>query len=287
TAKRQIITASAGPSSHSSVPAGEQSVAAPGVVPGGYAEWIPAVGDLTNSPGTELKYRLPTTREVFWTVGLMFTASVLWNLTAIGTLVAVISRQASLSRPEWGSLICAVVLLLIGVGMAWWTWRLYLRWLGRGATIVEVSTLPLRPGESGELYLSQNGQMTETSLEIHLICEETAIFGHGPNTRRETVRVWQEPIYMGKSLTITPESPLEVHAPLSIPPGAMHSFQAAHNRILWQLLIRISTGASSHSGTDVSQESSDVSRPGSETTFERRFPLLVIPEKSDTTRWSV
>ena len=253
--------------------------------------WSPATGTLTNSRGTVLGYRLPTTREFFWSVGMLLTASILWNLIAAGTLVAVVSHSVIVAKVEWGALICSTLLLLAGVGLVIYTWRQYDRWLGHGTTIAEISEIPLRPGECGELYIAQNGRIELVTLEIFLICEEQATFGHGTNTRRETVRVWQERLALTESRSVSPENPVTIRCPISIPVGAMHSFQSAHNRISWMLLVRITStalvegGASQravHDGTDAGGRTSDA-LPSlvPPRISERRFPLLVAPATPD------
>ena len=210
------------------------------------------------SSGKVLAYRLPTIRGLGWTILVLFTLSVVWNLVSIGVSVTVITSWIASYAPSWGTFLGLTVFLLVGVGLIGYTWRLYRRLPSRFSTTVEISEYPLQPGKACDIYVEQRGRDILHVLEIWLVCEESAVFGHGTNTRRETARVYQESVFAVQSVTPLSDAPVEIRCQIEIPEGAMHSFQSEHNRVVWMLIVRVN--------------------PENHEAFERSFPLLVIPD---------
>ncbi|MDD3470473.1 MAG: DUF3592 domain-containing protein [Thermoguttaceae bacterium] len=233
-------------------------------IPGVSTECFPWDKNLIHSPGKVLAYRLPTIRGMERTVTVLLALSAVWNLVSVGMLVTVISSWITSQTPGWGTFLGLSIFLLVGMGWIGYTWRLYRRLPSRSLTVVEISEYPLHPGKPCEVYVQQRGQHTLRTLDIWLVCEESAVFGHGTNTRRETARVYQESVFAVQSVTPSSDTPVEIRCQIGIPMGAMHSFQSEHNRVIWKLVVQVS--------------------PKDHETFERSFPLLVIP---DLTRTSI
>jgi hypothetical protein len=118
-------------------------------------------------------------------------------------------------------------------------WRL-------GQPVVEVSRHPLRPGEDCELLVSLPGEMRLRSLEVTILCEEEARYRQGTDTRTEARCVHRE-------------APGEARHRFRVPPGAMHSFEAANNKVRW--LVRLEGRAAGPLGVK----------------FKHDFPLAVHP----------
>ncbi len=214
------------------------------------------------SPGKVWAYRLPTIHGLGWTILVLLALSVVWNLVSIGVLVTVITNWIASQTPSWGTFLGLATFLLVGVVLIGYTWRLYRRLPSRFSTIVEISEYPLQPSKVCDIYVEQHGRDVLRELEILLVCEESAVFGHGTNTRRETARVYQESVFSVQSVTSSSDTPVEIRRQIEIPAGAMHSFQSEHNRIVWMLIVRVN--------------------PENHETFERSFPLLVIPDLKST-----
>lgn len=217
---------------------------------------VPREGELTDSPGTVLEYRLPSVHSPIWRLAASAVLCVTWNsATAVLAVLAIESflRQ----RPDWLMSSMAAVMLVVGV----WSLYVFVRHLfdhtGVGPTSVEISDLPLRPGQRYEVFLAQAGQMSIDSLEMMLVCEEEATFSQGTNIRTEVQRVHSMAVLEEPSFTIEPGLPFERRCEFVVPASAMHSFQAPHNAIHWKLVVR--------------------GRPRRRTPFERTFPVIVYP----------
>ncbi len=217
--------------------------------------FVPDSQNLNNSPGTILAYRLPP-----GFVGLNLAAiaivSVLWNLAVIiFARMAIQSFRAG--EPDWWLTAFVVPLALVGLLCLAWLARAVMITTGIGPTLVEISAHPLVPGGAYEVYLSQAGRLKVKSLHLQLVCEETATYRQGTNTRRATRRVYEDLLVSREAFSIGQGLPFEARAQLEIPAQAMHSFTANHNRIDWKLVMR-----------------GQVSRWPD---FERIFPLVVRP----------
>jgi hypothetical protein len=135
---------------------------------------------------------------------------------------------------------------------------------GIGPTLVEISAHPLAPGERYEIYLSQAGRLEIKSLDVKLVCEETATYRQGTNTRKATRRVYEQLLVSREALEMGRTLPFEARAHLEVPGDAMHSFKAIHNRIDWKIVVK-----------------------GSVTRwpdFERSFPVIVRPSRAAENR---
>ena len=88
------------------------------------------------------------------------------------------------------------------------------------------------------MLLSQGGRLDLRSLEVLLACDEKATYHQGTDTRTEMRRVYERAIHRAAATEIRPDTPFAAECRLEIPAGAMHSFKADHNEILWRLVVR-------------------------------------------------
>ncbi len=98
-------------------------------------------------------------------------------------LLAVVVSGFLNDSPRW---VLAFLLIPFGaIGL--WAFRYFLNSLkqtaGVGATIVEISSLPLHPGHSYDLYVRQAGRLDLRRLRVELICEEETMFRQGTDVR--------------------------------------------------------------------------------------------------------
>jgi len=217
---------------------------------------IPRDANLTNSPGIRLAYRLPVVHAGAWVLFAATGFFLVWNGIAAG-LVLIAARSHITDRPDW--FLTAFVLPFLAIGM-WATYYFVQQMLlhtGIGPTALEISDLPLRPGRTYRLFLSQTGRLTVRSLELSLVCEEEATYRQGTDIRTERCCVHRDVVFARENFTIEPGKAFEQEFDLTVPTDVMHSFQARHNAVHWILVVR-----------------GDVR---SWPTFERCFPVVVYP----------
>lgn len=214
---------------------------------------VPSPGDVTDSPGTTLAFRLPTA-EPGWNVLGLFLLSIIWNsIVAIFVWMAI--EEYRRGSPDWFLALVVAPFTIAGAGLV----VLFIRQLlvagGVGPTIVEISEHPLYPGGKFELYVDQSGKQGVKRLRVVLVCDEEATYRQGTDARTATRRVYDHEIYCREMLNGQPG--LQLQAELEIPASAMHSFRSEHNKVSWKLIV-----------------SGEVARLGE---FERSFLLHIYP----------
>ena len=219
---------------------------------------LPPDSNLTNSPGTTLKFRLPLDVAPKWT-------SLVLSCIAIGVLLvaaffAFLAIQGHRGgKPDWSMTIFATICTGVGLAFAGFVARNLAREAALGATIIEVSDHPWRPGEHYELFLNQGGKQTLSRLEMRLVCEERATYSQGTNTRTERACVLKEVLLERDELEVGRPDPFEARCEITLPTRAMHSFMADHNEVTWRLVIE--------------------GRGPRQKKFERSFPIVVYPPR--------
>ena len=190
------------------------------------------------SPGTVLAVRLPARL----TPGQVLRYEAL-GLVALGAAVAAVAGAlfgvpGLRDRPP--ALFLGLVAGLLGAG---WLGLLFffLRQLrlvrGVGPTVVEVSAFPLVAGEPARLYLGQSGALRVKALRVTLVCEESATYRQGTDTRTEKRSVYRADVCRADDFAIEKDRPFEARGELAVPGTAMHSFKADHNEVRWELVV--------------------------------------------------
>ncbi len=217
---------------------------------------IPDDDGITNSPGTQLAYRLPPAQSPGWTLLAATSFCVLWNTVSCLLLVWTIGSIFS-GQFQW--FLAAVTSLFLAVGG--WSINYLLRqvWVhtGLGPTMLEIEEHPLIPGHTYSLVLSQAGSFRMLWVELWLVCEEEATFNQGTDIRTETGRVYEELLFQEEDFLVEPSGSYLRNSSVHIPQEAMHCFQGEHHAIHWRLLVRgLAEGWPE---------------------FERAFPIIVHP----------
>ncbi|HVA48467.1 MAG TPA: DUF3592 domain-containing protein [Pirellulales bacterium] len=216
---------------------------------------VPSPGDVTDSPGTTLAFRLPS-GEPGWNLAGLLLLSIVWNGVVAAFLWMAVDgyRRGS---PDWLLALLVAPLAVGGAGLV----ALFLRQLlvagSVGPTIVEISEHPLYPGGTFELFIDQSGKLTVKRLRVVLVCEEEATYRQGTDARTATRRVYEHEIYCREASPEPHEPGLRLRTSMEIPACAMHSFRSEHNKVCWKLVV-----------------SGEVARRGD---FERSFLLHVYP----------
>jgi hypothetical protein len=198
---------------------------------------VPAAGNLTNSPGTTLAYRLPIATTAGWILFAALAAALLWNgIVAIFVVMAV--RSFTAGKPDWILTAFVVPFTLVGLGLIGYLIRQLLIATRIGPTRIEISNHPLAPGGRYDVFLSQAGRFTMKSLEVWLACDEKASYRQGTDIRIETRRVFEERSFLREDIDIHQGLPFESRCHIQVPPDAMHSFHANYNEVSWKLIVK-------------------------------------------------
>lgn len=223
---------------------------------------VPTCDNFTNSPGTKLEYRLPIESPEHWTLLGLGIFALLWNAVLI---VLAVNAGIDLAggRAQW--LLLSLVAVFAGVGLAsiGLFARAAINAAGAGPTQLEISSLPMRPGGRYELFISQSGSGTFSSLSISLEQEEQATFRQGTDTRTERRIVARREVANWQGIELSPASRFEAAFVVSLPETAMHSFTSPHNHIDWRFVVR--------------------GEPHRRPPFVRAFPVVVLPARAPST----
>lgn len=197
---------------------------------------VPAGADLTNSPGTNLRYRLPIRSSPGWRLFGILAACVVFNGIVMTFSVGTVRGHLA-GKPDWLSTVFLAPVVLIGLGLiVYFLWQLLVA-AGIGATRLEISEHPLHPGGRYNAFLTQSGKLDMNSLRVSLICTETARYRQGTNTRTETRKVFKREFFLREGFAINSRMPFETEIEFDVPDAAMHSFKAKNNEIVWALAI--------------------------------------------------
>jgi hypothetical protein len=222
---------------------------------------VPFDADLTNSPGTSLKYRLPVSTSAGWRLLAATTICLLWN-GIVATFIVVAIRRHLNGQHDWGLDLFILPFAAAGGYLIYFFVRELLIATGIGPTLLEISDHPLWPGKTYELHITQGGHLTVNSLDISLRCEERATYRQGTDTRSDRRLVFRQSVLHREGFAISAGQPFSVRCELHVPAAAMHSFKADHNEVQWTLVVEtIAAGWPS---------------------FQRVFPVVVYPPERAT-----
>lgn len=217
---------------------------------------VPHDANLTNSPGTVLAFRLPTTHNSAWRLAASTLFFLLWNGLA-AALVALTIHRWLVGQIDWLLSVSAVAFVGVGVWAVIYFTKQMLLHTGIGPTHVEISALPLYPKRTYEVFISQSGRLAVTRFSLLLVCEEEATYHQGTDVRTERQVIGEHIVFVQEDFRIEPGAAFEHQCELRIPENAMHSFQSTHNGVSWRLVVRLEA----------------VSWPR----YERSFPVVVHP----------
>jgi len=218
--------------------------------------YVPLDSNLTNSPGTRLKYRLPIDLTRGWRLLAILAACLFWNsIVAVFVMIAINSHLSG--RPEWLLTLFVLPFAAVGLAMVYFFVRELLIATGVGPTQIEISEHPLRPGGRYQVFVSQGGRLTINSLELLLVCDEVATYRQGTDTRTDQARVFSQQLFHRESVELLPQAAFEQLCDMEVPGECMHSFKADHNEVRWRLFVR-----------------GDIA---GWPPFERNFPIVVCP----------
>jgi hypothetical protein len=232
---------------------------------------VPAEGS-TGKP-TRLRYQLASAdHHPGWTLAFLFFFMLVWcgisSFWGYGVVRSHLQGSpvwemapVNPQRILWAQTIFFIPFVLGGVMLVGAFLRQLYVTLGHKRARVEVSAQPLHPGEKFDVFLSLSGPLKLKGLRVLLVCQEEASYGEGTNVRTETRRVVEEEVVRRDAFAIARHFPYEVQRVVQVPAGAMHSFEAKHNKVRW--LVIISGEAAGWSN------------------LEHSFPVIVYPAPAD------
>ena len=219
---------------------------------------IPRVEDVSGSPGTTLAFRLPIAARLGWQLFAIGVGALCWNALVVLFVFLAIGKLMD-GQGDWVLLISLLPFIAAGIWLVVHLLRLFWKMSGIGPTRIEISGHPVKPGREYNLLIAQTGTMLLENLEIHLECEEEAVFQQGTNSITASQVVWRQEVFNGAEISIDAGQPFEQRRSLRIPDGAMHSFLSGHNRISWRLSVQ--------------------AKVAKRTDYRRDFPLIVVPAR--------
>ncbi|MDX1961764.1 MAG: DUF3592 domain-containing protein [Pirellulales bacterium] len=197
---------------------------------------IPRDDNITNSPGTRLPYRLPIEISSWWKLLGLGIVTFLWN----GIVLFFVARMLwdwTVGTGSWAMTLFLLPFVFAGGVLITRLVQELSISFGIGPTQLEISRHPLSPGEDLEVWISQGGRFTMSRMTVELVCEESATYRQGTDSRTETRVVHRSLLWEGSDLQVVDGAPLEINFCLTIPRAAMHTFQGAHNEIYWKILM--------------------------------------------------
>lgn len=217
---------------------------------------VPETLRINDSPGTQLSYRLPLAFfPVLQTViGLLL--AILWNVVAWFVFLYILSI-----REDSADVVLAVLfgLIFCGTGLLFFPWfvRRFKAAFGIGPTLLEISNHPIFPGRNYRLALMQSGRLNASAYRVFVLCHEIARYRQGTDTLTNQKEVFRQSLFVKNDWTVPVGETASEEFFLKLPIGAMHSFAAENNRVLWRIVIDIEV------------------KPG--LTLRRECPLVVMP----------
>lgn len=217
---------------------------------------VPRNENLVNSPGTRLKYRLPQTSQPTWSLLAILLFALMWNCL-LAVFVVVVAESFFKGDEPWVLLVLTALLAAVAFRMTQHFFQRTQQVIREGSTSIEVSDLPLYPGQRFELCIIQSAGTALVAARLLLVCEENATYREGTNVRSETQRVLEQVIWEQDQIQPPGSGDFIQHVELVLPDNAMHSFRAASNNIQWSLIFQASLARNQ--------------------VFWRQFPVVVYP----------
>ena len=220
------------------------------------ADYLPPLDRYIDSPGVQLRYRLPERHADSGRLVLTAILVLVWDAFTIAIVTLLVGRSV-LGPVPWGGWLIALVFAYIAAGLTRRFLAEFFVATRVGSTVVEIDRLPLRPGGRADLAVVQHGRMSLKKLAVSLVCEERATYHFGTDVRTESQEIERIPLLEQSRVRVEDGSPLRLTCELRVPPRSMHSFVSPHNAIAWKLVVE-----------------GEVSRWPS---FCRSFPVVIYP----------
>lgn len=197
---------------------------------------LPDATILKDSPGVRLAYRLAANQGDTATLAVSAAFGVAWN-AMLSVLIVICVESHLVGNHQYFLTVLLIPFAAVSYFATRWFFRLFRRHIGVGPTTLEISDLPLLPGNKYELYLCQYGRVTFKHLKVSLACFEETTYQQGTDVRTERHEMSRNVVLGPEQFVIEPEKPLELDCQFTLPLDTMHSFQSPHNAIVWKVIV--------------------------------------------------
>jgi len=197
---------------------------------------LPDATILKDSPGVRLAYRLAPNQGDTAKLAVSAAFAVAWN-AMLSVLIVICVQNHLVGNHEVFLTVLLVPFAVVSYLATRWFFRLFRRHIGVGPTTLEISDLPLLPGNQYALYLCQYGRVTFKQLKVSLACYEETTYQQGTDVRTERHEMTRKVVLGPEQFVVEPEKPLELDCQFTLPLDMMHSFQSSHNAIVWKVVV--------------------------------------------------
>jgi hypothetical protein len=191
------------------------------------------------APGKTLAYRLHRTgMPAGCQFGCALAGAAFWN-SIVGVFVyQVIDKWNRGVVVQWFEVLFLVPFVLVGVVLILGVVAAAFKWLLSllvGTVEVELSAHPLAPGMRAQLHVAQSGPFPLGRVGVALVCAEEASYVAGTSKSTARQEVVNAPVADPRH---SPEGgAVPLAAEFTVPAGAMHSFDAPNNKIVWTVRV--------------------------------------------------
>jgi hypothetical protein len=194
---------------------------------------VPAGSPL--APGRELAYSLASNSRPGTSLLIALGIAAFWN-GIVSVFVVHVIHGFVIGQPNWFLTVFLVPFVLVGLvllGVVLFALVYFVGSLLAGGLHLEIAAHPLLPGSSSEILVEQRGACPLGSVRVTLKCTESATYTAGTNSSTATKEVYRQDV-------LGPEPSLAgaLRGTVTVPAGAMHSFEANHNKITWTVEVR-------------------------------------------------
>ena len=197
--------------------------------------FVPQGADVTNSPGTRLRFRLPVARPGGWRLVGAMAFCLVWN-TCVAVAIVLAHPAFIAGQPDWLFTILILPFLLIGVGSVFFLVRKLLIATGIGPTLVESPVIRYIRACSVASFFPGRGLEDEGSAGVVGVCGIGRL-SSGDEHPHRNARSLPAGTAATRSFSNPTGQPFETEFDLNVPSDAMHSFVAEHNQVAWTLVI--------------------------------------------------
>ena len=199
-------------------------------------------------------------RTLFWSLAVF---ALIWNAVTWLFVGVTIAGAFNGQGPRWLIWLFLTPFMLIGIVSGTFAVFKGMITFGIGATAIDVSTDVIKPGESCEVLLTQEGPLVLNSLTVSLVGEEWVVVRAVRDNpeRIEKKGFFEGELYRVESISIPNGFPLEARFSFHLPEDAAPSSESDGASVVWMLSVKGNVAR----------------RPK----FERRFPIVVLSSDPD------
>lgn len=169
-------------------------------------------------------------------VGFLLFA-ILWN-GIVSVFVVVMVREWIGGRRPWVMTLFLVPFVAIGLLVVWGAAHQFLVAGAYRRLAMRTDRQVVHPGERLRIAVRHPGEYMISRWAASLVCREKVRYTRGTDTRHEDRVVYEEAVDEASGISVSPSRPLQREFGATVPAGAMHSFDAENNKIVWSIRLK-------------------------------------------------